>query len=698
LLQARRLSRSLESGRRLRARPALSCQAPESPHNSKSAMAAQLRTVCRQQIMEEVMWAINPHHKPAAGGDERPAAAEAPQGAAAYKVLVLDGFATRIISSCCKMSDITDAGVSHVENLAVRRQPLPMLEAIYFVAPTKASVAAICRDYQGRRKAQYAKAHIVFTGHLPDDLLHQISQNRNLCGRIAALKELNMEFLAVEDAIFSLEMKNVFHDLHADPAPASKAATQAKMAQRLASLCITLGSEQGELPLIRYDQASEAATDVASALGVHSALPRTAPLSAPTAWSYLLAAHALRAPAGSLACSRLTGRFCVCISERELRRFRDADRDGSARVLQTNARRHATGSRATVLVLDRAQDIASSLVHELTYQAMCQDLLDVSDTGVVQREFRAAGGAAQQKADVLTDEDSIWAKYKHKHIGDIMGELPTEFKEFQESSGVANFQNIRQAGGSADFKDMTKVVKELPRYTKKQDKFSMHISLTQKVFKVYQERGLEDICKLEMDMLFGEDSTGSNVLGGGMLGGVGTLRATAVQVLREASETDRARLLAMLQVTQPQLAAELLESGELVPYPAAHSAAEGTVKRLATVPEAGRYATRSWKTDRDDFPGYTRGDKLMDQTSRYKPALYWTANDIIDPAKSLDSRAFPYCGEDPGPAAPAFTQATVRTYRTDPLLACVPACLLACYVRCGDLLFACVPASLAEPG
>ncbi len=229
---------------------------------------AQLRKVCRDQIMEEVLWAINPAHRPASH-DSRGVQDDARggQGAAEYKVLVLDGFATRIISSCCKMSDITDAGVSHVENLAVRRQPLPMLEAIYFVAPTAESVAAIGRDFQGRRKPQYARAHIVFTGHLPDELLQQISQNRNLCGRIAALKELNMEFLACEDAVFSVEMKNAFYDLYADPAPAAKATTQAKMAQRLASLCVTLGSQNGDLPLIRFDSASAVASEVASALG-----------------------------------------------------------------------------------------------------------------------------------------------------------------------------------------------------------------------------------------------------------------------------------------------------------------------------------------------------------------------------------------------------------------------------------------------
>ena len=347
--------------------------------------------------------------------------------------------------------------------------------------------------------------------------------------------------------------------------------------------------------------------------------------------------------------------------DRELRRFRDADRDRSERVLQANAKRHSTGARATVLVLDRAQDMATPLLHELTYQAMCQDLLEVSEQGVVEKGLRAGG----VKPDVLSDEDAIWQKYKHKHIGEITGELADEFKQFQDSSGVADFQKLKAGGGQADFKDMTRVVKELPKYTKQQDKYSMHISLTGRLVKIYQDRGLPDICKLEMDMLFGEDAAGSNVLGGGVLQAAGTLRPDAGRVLRDAREPDRARLLALLQLTQPQLAAELLEAGELAAYPAEHTDVEATVARLVDA-SGGVYATRGWKTDREDFPGYSKGrETTMDETSRYKPALYWTANDAIDPSKGLDTRAFPFCGDDPGPGAVSFTSAT-RSERSGP--------------------------------
>ena len=58
-------------------------------------------------------------------------------------VLVLDDHSTRVISSSMRMYDIMDQGVALVERLALKRQKLPEMEALYLIEPTKESVAKL---------------------------------------------------------------------------------------------------------------------------------------------------------------------------------------------------------------------------------------------------------------------------------------------------------------------------------------------------------------------------------------------------------------------------------------------------------------------------------------------------------------------------------------------------------------------------
>jgi len=232
------------------------------------------------------------------------------------KILLVDKTTMRIMSSACRMYDVLQQGVTVVEDVTINRQPLPF-DAIYFLSPTETSVERLLTDFdpKKKKKVQYPRVHLFFNARIDDKLLAKI-QDHYVSDRIKTLKELHVDWLAVESQAFHFDSPDSFQGLFSPSGDPE--ITEYAIAKRLVSLCIALG----EYPTVRYARSQNVAGRLASTLqNLLEGLPKS---------------------------------YSKALSK--------------------------TGKGFTLLILDRKFDPMTPLLHEFTYQAMIYDLIkDIED-------------------------------------------------------------------------------------------------------------------------------------------------------------------------------------------------------------------------------------------------------------------------------------------------------------------------------
>ncbi|KAG0227954.1 vacuolar sorting protein VPS33/slp1 [Actinomortierella wolfii] len=365
-----------------------------------------------------------------------------------YKIVVLDGKTERIVQSACKEMDIMDRNVTLLENMEKPRQAYPSLEAVYLLTPCIESVNRLIDDFPAQGQPKYKAAHVLFSGSLGDHLFSRLRQS-GISNYIQTLKELYIDFVAVESRVFSFDSPQSIYTLFS---PARKHELDlgiSMIAKQLLSVIATFG----DFPLIRYFQPPEVEDG-----------KRTQSLKIATSL------------------------------QSELESYIHANPDMAGR----------QQGQGTVLILDRSIDVTAALVHEFTYQAMTNDLLPIEDGCKYTYEIENEKGDKESVTATIDENDRVFMDIRHMHIVETTSTLTSKLNKF-----IAEHEAMRgDKDKVATLNNIKDQLASLPEYQDLKSKYSTHIHMAKECMRIFEKYKINELGLIEQQLATGETVDG----------------------------------------------------------------------------------------------------------------------------------------------------------------------------------------------
>ncbi|KAF8141608.1 Sec1-like snare protein [Boletus edulis] len=396
-----------------------------------------------------------------------------PQGR--WKILVVDDYSQKLLGSVLKQFDILEENVTLIESISNHREP-QQFEAVYILMPTTQNVERVIKDFSNDQP-QYLGAHLFFIEGLSEPLLQRLASSPAE-PFLRGLQELFLNFWAVEAQTFSLNSPSLFFNIYSPPRnEAAFRAARSRLEEELlfvsksiTNLCIALN----EFPYIRYYFPSHHLPLGPLQPSAQTRAPP--PQEGSNRWRTNLA-RGDGARAYEAADTEFVTKLLAFMVQRNLDEYKRTNTDFPI----------PPRPRGTLIITDRSMDVVAPLIHEFTYQAMCNDLLPIEDG----TKYTLLSARTEDKTATLSEADTVWTTVRHMHMREAIDKLMADFNKFMEEN--AGFKGE----GAASLNDMKDMLASLPQYQEQREKFSLHLNVAQECMDIFEKAKLSQVANVE---------------------------------------------------------------------------------------------------------------------------------------------------------------------------------------------------------
>ncbi|KAL4331350.1 hypothetical protein AHAS_Ahas13G0491300 [Arachis hypogaea] len=366
-----------------------------------------------------------------------------------YKILIYDRFCQNILSPLIHVKDLRKHGVTLYFLIDKDRNPVHDVPAVYFVQPTPNNINRILSDAS---RTLYHSFHLNFSTSIPRPLLENLASGTlasDSIQRISKVHDQYLEFITLEDNLFSLADKSCFVQLN-DPSAGDREieGIVEKVVNGLFCVLATLAV----VPIIRCPRGGPAEM-VASALDQRLR-------------DHLLSKNNLFSEAGNFVSSF---------------------------------------QRPVLCIFDRNFELAVAIQHDFRYRPLVHDVL-----GLRLNRLNVQGEKGGMRSYELDSSDPFWAANGSLEFPAVAEEIETQLNKYKKDVDEVNKRTGGTHGAEFDGTDLignTKhlmnAVNSLPELTERKQVIDKHTNIATTLLSEIKQRALNNYVKTENAMMRG---------------------------------------------------------------------------------------------------------------------------------------------------------------------------------------------------